>query len=379
MAARPVVTVFSENGAASGEMTLPAVMTAPIRPDIVSFVHTNMAKNNRQPYAVSKKAGHQTSAISWGTGRAVSRIPRVPGGGTQRSGQGAFGNMCRGGRMFAPTKIWRRWHRHININQKRYAVASAIAAVAVPALVMARGHRIADVPELPLVVEDSLQGVDKTRKAVEALKALGAAEDLDRARESKKLRAGKGKMRNRRYVMRRGPLVVYDTTDGIDKALRNLPGVETVCVDRLNLLQLAPGGHMGRFVVWTQSAFGKLDSIYGTYTDKSTEKARYVLPRPQVTNADITRIINSADVQAVLRDPRPEAQTRSFPRKRNPLKNKAAMTRLNPYAEAAKAAAAKHQADNKAARQAGIKERRARKSAGRAFYEKANREGDVTF
>ncbi|CAM9319130.1 unnamed protein product, partial [Ectocarpus fasciculatus] len=50
-----------------------------------------------------------TSAESWGTGRAVSRIPRVQGGGTQRAGQGAFGNMCRGGRMFSPTKIWRRW------------------------------------------------------------------------------------------------------------------------------------------------------------------------------------------------------------------------------------------------------------------------------
>lgn len=71
----------------------------------------------------------QTSAESWGTGRAVARIPRVGGGGTQRSGQGAFGNMCRGGRMFAPTKIWRRWHRKVNINQKRYAVASALVRI----------------------------------------------------------------------------------------------------------------------------------------------------------------------------------------------------------------------------------------------------------
>ena len=61
----------------------------------------------------------QTSAESWGTGRAVSRIPRVPGGGTHRAGQGAFGNMCRGGRMFAPTKTWRRWHRKVNVNEKR--------------------------------------------------------------------------------------------------------------------------------------------------------------------------------------------------------------------------------------------------------------------
>ena len=84
-------------------------------------------------------AGHQTSAESWGTGRAVARIPRVRGGGTHRSGQGAFGNMCRGGRMFAPTKTWRRWHRRINVQQKRYAICSAIAATGIPALVMSKG------------------------------------------------------------------------------------------------------------------------------------------------------------------------------------------------------------------------------------------------
>jgi hypothetical protein len=47
-----------------------------------------------------------------------------------------------------------------------------------------------------------------------------------------------------------------------------------LCVCRLNLLQLAPGGHLGRFVVWTQGAFEKLDTIYGTYTDKSQAKVR---------------------------------------------------------------------------------------------------------
>merc|ERR1711976_788237 len=111
----------------------------------------NMNKNNRQAFAVSMSAVKNVSASSWRTGRAVARIPRVGGGGTSRSGQGAFGNMCRGGRMFAPTKTWRKWHRKINTTQKRYAVASALAATAVPALVMARGHKVETVPEIPLV------------------------------------------------------------------------------------------------------------------------------------------------------------------------------------------------------------------------------------
>lgn len=148
-AARPVISIYSEKGDQVVSTTpLPAVFSAPIRPDVVRFVHTNMAKNKRQPYCVSVEAGHQTSAISWGTGRAVARIPRVSGGGTHRAGQAAFGNMCRGGRMFAPTKTWRRWHVKTNQNQKRYATASAIAASALPALVMARGHKIDKVNEV---------------------------------------------------------------------------------------------------------------------------------------------------------------------------------------------------------------------------------------
>ena len=95
-----------------------------------------------QAYAVSKEAGHQTSAESWGTGRAVARIPRVRGGGTHRSGQGAYGNMCRSGRMFAPTKTWRKWHRRVNRKMRKYAICSAVAASALPGLLMARGHKV---------------------------------------------------------------------------------------------------------------------------------------------------------------------------------------------------------------------------------------------
>jgi len=65
---------------------MPAVFTAPIRNDIVQFVHTNLNKNRRQAHAVWKDAGHQHSAESWGTGRAVARIPRISGSGTNRSG-----------------------------------------------------------------------------------------------------------------------------------------------------------------------------------------------------------------------------------------------------------------------------------------------------
>merc|ERR1712045_607246 len=210
-AARPQITVYSEkNEATDAPVCLPAVFKAPIRPDIVSFIHHEVAKNHRQAYSVNRDAGHQTSAESWGTGRAVARIPRVRGGGTHRSGQGAFGNMCRGGHMFAPTKVYRRWHRKVSVAQKRYAMVSAIAATGVPALVMAKGHRIEGTPEVPLVVSDSVQSFTRTKQAYILLKRTKAYNDVDRVYKSKRMRAGIGKMRNRRRVMKKGPLVIYD-------------------------------------------------------------------------------------------------------------------------------------------------------------------------
>merc|ERR1719428_2326430 len=136
---------------------MPSVLTSALRPDLVRSVHTGAAKNKRQAYTLSNESGYHTAAESWGTGRAVARIPRVPGGGTHRSGQAAFGNMCRGGGMFNPTKVWRRWHRRVNVTQKRHAVASVLAASTLPPLVMARGHRIGDEAEFPAVVSDGLE------------------------------------------------------------------------------------------------------------------------------------------------------------------------------------------------------------------------------
>jgi large subunit ribosomal protein L4e len=236
--------------------------------------------------------------------------------------------------MFAPTKTWRRWHRKVNINQKRYAVVSALAASALPSLVLARGHRIGKVPEVPLVVDDSSESITKTSKAVALLKQVGADEDAEKAKDSRNIRRGKGKMRNRRYVGRKGPLVVYGEDNGIAKAFRNLPGVDVLPVTALNLLQLAPGGHLGRFIIWTKSAFSKLDELYGTHEKPSALKKGYTLPRAPMTNSDLTRLINSDEIQSVVRPIKTTRKGR--PLKKNPLKNLGALLKLNPYAQTAR-------------------------------------------
>ena len=145
-------------------------------------------------------------------------------------------------------------------------MVSAIAASAVPSLVMARSHRIESVLQIPCVISDSAEAMEKTSNAISLLKKIGAYPDAEKAKDSQGIRPGKGKMRNRRYISRKGPLVVYGTEGAkLVKAFRNIPGVEVAHVDRLNLLKLAPGGHVGRFIVWTKSAFEKLDKIYWSF------------------------------------------------------------------------------------------------------------------
>jgi len=243
--------------------------------------------------------------------------------------------------MFNPTKTWRRWHRKTNVTLKRHAMASAIAATGVPALVRARGHKIDNIPELPLVVSDAANKIEKTKQAVQLLKDLGCEAELTHVKESKKIRAGRGKARNRRYVMRKGPLIVHNLTreeetegSSIAKSFRNIPGVEICHVDRLNLLKLAPGGVFGRFVIYTQGAMARLAKLFGSYKGGSQVKKGYTLPRAPMTNTDISRIINSNEIQSVL-NARKEQKT-AFRQRKNPLKNLSVLGRLCPAATALK-------------------------------------------
>nr|XP_027071999.1 60S ribosomal protein L4-like [Coffea arabica] len=134
--------------------------------------------------------------------------------------------------------------RKVPVNKKWFAVVSAIAASAVPSLVMARSHRIESVLQIPCVISDFAEAMEKTSNAISLLKKIGAY--LDAEKES--------------------PLVAYGIEGAkLVKAFRNIPGIDMAHVDHLNLLKLAPGDHVRRFIVWTKSAFEKLDEIYRSF------------------------------------------------------------------------------------------------------------------
>lgn len=282
------------------QLEMPDVLRVPIRRDLVEDAFRCVRMDNRQPYAVSPIAGKQHSAHSWGTGRAMARVPRVSGSGTTRSGQGANANFCRKGRLAHPTKVIRRWQRKFNLNALRHAEAMALAATAIAPLVESRGHRIAGIKMIPLVVSNSIKDIKSTKEAFEMLKRFGLADELAKVKDSKSVRPGKGKMRNRRYVMKKGLLIIYDSQSDAQRAFRNIAGVDLACVDSLSLLDLCPGGHLGRLVMWTLGAFEKLNEIYGQFGKEAPLRSGYFLPTNVVSKDDVESLFYTDEVQAFL-------------------------------------------------------------------------------
>merc|ERR1712188_202252 len=101
-------------------------------------------------------------------------------------------------------------------------------------------------------------------------------------------------------------------------------------VNRLNIRQLAPGGHLGRLCIWTQSAFAALERIFGNGSAASHVKGGYRLQNDVVSSADLNGLINSDAIQSVVRETKTQPR-RSKGTKANPLKNRKAMAKLNPY------------------------------------------------
>jgi large subunit ribosomal protein L4e len=199
-----------------------------------------------------------------------------------------------------------------------------------------------------------------TKSLVEVFNSTGLISDVVKAYNSKSLRVGKGKYRGSKYTLKRGPLIVYDsTTEEVARTAKNLQGVDTCHVDRLNILQLAPGGHLGRLVVFSEGAFKRLNALFGSHDRNSTEKSGYHLNRNLMTCADLNRIINSDQIQSKLRETRTSVRAHDK-NKKNPLTNKGMMHKLNPYHKVQVAATQKAEADRAAKRAAAIKAKRSK-------------------
>jgi len=251
------VPVFNADNNVSGEVELPKIFDTPYRPDVIKRAVIALQTHGFQPQGRDPMAGKRTTAESWGTGRGMSRVPRQRG-----SSRAAFGVSIVGGHQAFPPKSEKKIRKEINKKERRLAIRSGIAATAKRELVAGRGHFIDSVGQLPLIVEDGVSSLAKTKDVRELFVKLGVWPDVERA-DRKKIRAGRGKTRGRSKKVGKGPLIVITEDLGIVKAASNIPGVDVVKVEDLNAELLAPGAHPGRLVVWTESAFRSLDEVWG--------------------------------------------------------------------------------------------------------------------
>jgi large subunit ribosomal protein L4e len=257
--AKKTAKIFNLERKSIGKISLPPIFGTPLRPDVIKRAVLAIQSSRFQPQGRDPMAGKRTSAESRGVGLGIARIPRSKGPG----GEAALAPGTVGGRAAHPPTSKKRIVKRIPKKEKRLALFSAIAATASKQVVASRGHLIEDVPEIPLIVTDDLEMLKKTKQVEEALIHLGVLSDIYRVKESRKIRAGKGKHRGRRIKQAVGPLMVIAENKGILKATKNIPGVDVVTVNNLNVEMFAPGAHPGRLTIWTDSAVEKLNELYG--------------------------------------------------------------------------------------------------------------------
>jgi len=256
--ARKTAKVFDLTGKPMKKITLPPIFETPLRPDVIKRAVIAIQSNRFQPQGRDPMAGKRTSAESRGVGLGMARVPRIKG----TTARAAFAPGTVGGRVAHPPTSEKKINKKIPRKEKRLALLSAIAATASKEIVASRGHSIEDVPQIPLIVTDDIEKLKKTKEVEEALIQLGVLSDVYRVRESRKIRAGKGKRRGRRLKQAVGPLIVVTENKGVIEAARNIPGVDIVTVKDLNAEILAPGAHPGRLTIWTEGAIEKLAELY---------------------------------------------------------------------------------------------------------------------
>lgn len=250
--------VYSLDGNVTGEIEVPTVFSTEYRPDLIKRSVLSSFTARIQPYGPNTLSGKKTSAESLGKNRGIARLPRMKSG----PRRAAFVPQAVGGRRAHPPLVDKVRREKINKKERRLALMSAIAATADTERVKGRGHRIDNISSLPIVIEDDFEKVRKTKETREVFKIIGVWDDILRARE-KKIRAGRGKTRGRKYKKKKGPLVIVSRNQGIYFGARNHPGVDVVEVEKLSTSDLAPGCEAGRLVVWTRSAIEKLNTFVG--------------------------------------------------------------------------------------------------------------------
>lgn len=259
------VPVFDVKGQKVSDLALPTQFGESVRTDVVRRAVLAQQAAARQLYGANPVAGMQVSATlsrrrrdyKSGYGRGQSRVPRKTlwRRGTQFYFVGAEAPGTVGGRRAHAPKSSKIWTEKINRKERRKAIRSAMAASLDAEYVLARGHKAPE--NFPFILDNSFESLSKTADVVAALKALNLTAELERC-DDRSIRAGKGKMRNRKYKSKKGPLLVVSSPCELTAAARNVPGIDVCSVRSLNAELLAPGSAAGRLTLYTAAAIDAL-------------------------------------------------------------------------------------------------------------------------
>lgn len=258
--------LYSLEGKSEKEIELPAVFGTPYRPDVIKRAVLAQQSNERQPYGADPLAGKKTSAHYHGSrhyrwsmmNKSMSRIPRIHGKVGYMHMRARFAPHAVKGRPAHPPKAEKIWSQKINAKEKILAIRSALAASANINAVKKRGH-VAE--HSPIIFSNNFEEIKKSKDVVSLFAKLFAKE-MERCAVSK-IRAGRGKMRGRRYTSKIGPLVIVSQNCSVIRSAKNIAGVDVVPYNKLNAELLAPGTHAGRLVVMSEAAMHKLGEKYG--------------------------------------------------------------------------------------------------------------------
>ncbi len=261
------VNVFDIKGKSSGQIELPEVFIKEIRPDIIRRAFLAIQSSSRQPYGSDPMAGLRTSVHYHGRRRIrytmmmvnKARLPRIHGASQHMSWRVRRVPQSVKGRRAHPPQTMKDWVQKINRKENILAFKSAFAATSSLDYVKERGH-IVDGIKLPIVVKDDVESLKRTKDVKELLINLGLEKELERTKE-RKVRAGKGKSRGRKYKRKTGPLILVSEDKGISKAGKNISGVDVRSLETLNIKDLAPGASPGRLTIYSQSAIKALEGF----------------------------------------------------------------------------------------------------------------------
>ena len=257
--------LYSIEGKVLKQVELPKQFNEPVRHDLIKRAVLAIHSSKRTPYGADPEAGKRSSSIlskrrrryRGSYGRGISRSPRkvLTKRGSQFYFVGAFATNTVGGRRSHPPKSGKKWLLDINKKERRKAIRSALAATINESLVKARGHKV---EKIPSIVESKIENISKTKEIKQVLFSLGLKEELLRV-SKKKVRAGRGKLRGRKYKVKTGPLLVVSKNCPLEKSAVNMLGVDVCQIKDINAELLAPGTIPGRLTVYTEDALKILE------------------------------------------------------------------------------------------------------------------------